>query len=147
MSTSHTPPHLVDPVVLDSDGLVITLLTSTEAAAATRDSVRMLVAHLARTVLEFLQQRRSHAGLGRVLRPAVESDVERWRHATDWSGARLLGARGVLADDDRGVEGSFDLAFHDRRETFACRLEHDGRRWTCVRLAPVSTFLSHGSDL
>lgn len=127
-------------VVLAADGLVVTELVAETDGADHRQAASTLVAHLARSVLEFLQRRRGRAGLGRAVTHDVETSLEQWRALLDWSSATLLAARGDLATE-RAVEGSFTVQRRGRRQTFVCRMEHNGRRWTCVRLAPVGPLL------
>lgn len=135
-----TTPSRSDPVVLRSHGLVVTLLAGQDDDAPTRAAATALVQQLCRTVLEFLQRRRTRAGLGRSFLPAIGDQLETWRDVRDWTSTTVFSAHGSLVDA-RVVEGSFTLTVSARRETFACRLEHDGRRWTCVRLAPIGRSL------
>ena len=133
------------PVLLAADGLVVTELVTDAPGAGHRRAASTLVAHLARCVLEFLQQRRGRTGLGRAVSHDVETTLGQWRGQLDWSSATLLSARGDLVSD-HAVEGSFIVLRRGRRQSFVCRIENNGRRWTCVRLAPVGILLPTRPD-
>lgn len=134
------PTRSETPVVLNAHSLVVIELTAAADGAEKRRAATVLVTHLARSVLEYVQQRRGRTGLGRLVTLDVEIVLDEWRHILDWSSAALVSARGDLAGD-RAVEGSFILLRRGRRQSFVCRIENNGHRWTCVRLAPVGVLL------
>ncbi|MGA4668636.1 Rv3235 family protein [Propionibacteriaceae bacterium Y1923] len=121
-------------VVLCDHGLVITELPP--LGAARTQAATDLMTSLAGKMVEFLQRRRGRTALARLTRFTVEEALVEWRDLLDWSGARLVQAHGSLVGEGV-VEGSFTLLRGPRRHTFVCRVQHDGRRWTCVLLAPV----------
>ena len=127
-------------VVLTAGSLVVTELSASGEDAHHQQAASTLVGHLARAVVEFLQHRRGRAGLGRVVTGGVENELLEWRRLIDWSSATLVSMRGALVSD-HAVEGSFIIVRRGRRQSFVCRIEHNGRRWTCVRLAPVGVLL------